>query len=318
MVEIYYSESADFFQIIDKASLWDYSQPHPLKKIFDLKTKGNSQVIEALSSYQQIRRRYYKKPLIAQESKLFRSNAVVVDPIEKSFYYSRSLTQAFSLLRSQLSKEDYQELMRVFHVLRPFILKLFPSKDSMEELSQEIEKQFVKTQAFNTIKQAGSFLVKKGLAKYPNGVLFVFGVEGEPVEVEFFDKLVLVRIAPTLMKAYLSSDAVVTVIVKSMINALSVQEKRSFEEKFLTICPLKSGVNPEDFFLNPLSHALGEMVQRRADLDYSIHAGLSPWAEVYSKLLFPLVVLFQKKKETFFDGFNQKSALLCQQLKSAL
>lgn len=316
--EYFYSESIDYFNMLDQISAWSPHHQKIYRQQFEEKFGWNQQDELISQKYILIRKKYLHK--IKREeigNFLFPQSSIDMDLFSRAFYSADTLNEGLLNLQRAIPSKEFRVIKEFF---QHFIPKVQPWNLEAKTFTTHLKnykKQFEKGKGHQIVRKMKTFfnLDKKEMSKIH--FAFVWIPEHSRPEVEMMSNVFVVKIHPTTGMAKPDFFHIMSEIVDAMMDAQKEGQKAAFTTQFIKECQV-SHLPTHLVFKWPMAVAAGGIWFQSNLLkkEFSLASDWSknPWVQNYAQQLFPLVERGTKSRDHIMGKFLKQSGLICQNL----
>ena len=327
-IEVFYSESADIFEILDNLSDW---WPEFVWKEYQEYWLNNFALNKSdrvlLKKYSKIRKKYYNDidgkeghPLKNRNGFFSTAGSIDADPVAKAFYSSNLLEEALLKVKKIVSKEEYEFLVKFYAAFSGRYTKLIEeSKSGFQGSIQKTKGSLSNPKISEYFNKVASFYNVNERLQYR--VLYVWWPPLSRTNATPTGLFLVMRQNPLKHKNLDFSDIVAHEINHSISAHQPIEQKKWLTDEFLKICPIQDKLKRYRIMEEPLAVTFGQLVfnEKFRSKKFSISENLyrNPWINSFSRIIFlPLKTRFESG-EKIIDGFIPEAAGLCKDVLDA-
>ncbi len=329
-VEVQFSYSANYFDLMDNVSNWWEGFTEPQYQIEWQKRNGPLTEVDKkfFGQYKTLREKYYndpdqkeKDPTKNRNGLFSRLGAIEADPIAEAFYDSQSLDESFQKTSKILTKEEV-DLLRKFYVhFQPAAANFLKESEAFNKIIPTLRKSLSGKKIAQYFSEVAAFYNVQPKLVYK--VLLVWFPPIKRSNASPTGKYLVMRYNPIedLEMAQEESEIAFHEIVHSISSQQSLAQKQKLTQDFLNICSVKDRLKALTILEEPLAVVFGQAIYlekfnpKKLDLVEPLYN--NPWISSYAKLLLPIAKDYLKFKKNINQGFIQKAALVCEEFVSA-
>jgi len=301
---ISYSESADYFEIMENLSVAD----NPVSQIYKTHLRNtffeNSADKQWLDWYQDFRKKYYRTFKVTEGS-FFSELDLVIDPVMESFFDANRPLLAITNLQDKLNGDQLQSLGKFYEHFNFKIAELVRLSAAREAEVANLEKELKKANFKNILNAAATFFsIPKHLSSYLR-VHFVWFPKEEDMQVSYANNYIVIRIHPE-KSSELKKEDIMKILINYLMRVMPSGQKKVLTDKMLGGCDLTKYFPRTDILQEPLSIIIGGIYlgskYDRKNFDLTKTWSTNPWINTYAKLLYPKVEKSIKDKQSIMSA----------------
>jgi hypothetical protein len=329
-IQVEYSESADYFDLLDNLSNWweGFTEPEYGKEWqnrFGVFTELDRASFE---KYRKLREKYYNDPDQSEKDPLKNRNGFFsmtstfsADPLAEAFYDSSKLEEAYKKLEKLLDKQELEGLISFHRQYNDRVSKILKESVVFKKILPKVQKSLKHPGIDKYLSEIAAFYKVTPALDYR--ILFTWFPPIERSNASPTGKYLLMRYNPLkhLEMAAQDSDIAFHEIVHVISNKQPLEQKQLLTEQFLKSCQVKDQLKKLTILEEPLAVVFGQAIflerfdPKRLNLGESLYN--NPWISSYAKLLLPIVKTQLKAGKSIADDFIPTAASLCNELKGA-
>lgn len=329
-ISVEYSESANYFDIMDNVSNWwdgftDIEYSKEWEKRIGIKSPEDVKLFE---KYTELREKYYKDPDQKEKDPLKNRNgffsmssSATADPIAEAFYSSLTMDEAYKKLENKLKPEEINFLKSFYLHFKSQAEVFLKESEAFRTILPKMRKSLTGNKVTSYFSKVANFYNVEPSLEYR--ILYVWFPPIERSNASPTGKYLVMRYNPikALKIAEEDSDIAFHEVVHVISNQQTFDQKKMLTEEFLKTCDIKDSLKKLTILEEPLAVIFGQILfleqfnPTRLKWDQSLYN--NPWISTYAKLLFPIAKDRLNKSKKITDDFVPAAARICKELVQA-
>ncbi len=264
-----YSESANYFDIMDNLSNWlddftDIEYSKEWEKRFGVKSPEDLKLFE---KYANLQKEYYsdpnqkeKNPLKNRNGFLSMSSSATADPIAEAFYSSLTMDEAYEKLQKKLQPKEI-DFLKSFYLHFKGQAEVFRKESEVfRTILLKMRKSLAGNKVTNYFSKVAKFYNVDPSLDYR--ILYVWFPPIERSDASTTGKYLVMRYNPikALKIAAEDSDIAFHEVVHVISNQQTFNQKKMLTEEFLKNCDIKDSLRKLTILEEPLAVIFGQII----------------------------------------------------------